>query len=393
MSKGKRTKSKTESEEHAKSSRRRSALPGPNRKYVRFEGHDHNDIVYSVPQDWSRYIERVEKLIDLNEDHRWIHAIFQAALLPWWSIPGTRLAAWVDQGYEPPDDTLRDMVHHLRQFVTEKAQRNGQPYTGTDLLNEFGVKVYPITVKYNWTPYLKTERDEWRESYPNREPKECRENDVLCTKEAALPSGLPAVVTFVVPITQMKQWGLDKTMEDIKHVLQHALLNAPTREEAPLMDNSFPPQRAFLLHCQEGTLDQDLKRYTRFAKEMLSIRQIAYLEHQERKGKMLSANEIPKKIKQKISGESGVSESIKRIFEGIYLCPFDGVRQSRITAPPQETETYNCGMHGQDCPSSCPNIKEWAKKYESSLPSPHHGQLRGETHTDDLDQLQIHQDE
>jgi hypothetical protein len=336
---------------------------------VRFEGHDHQDIVYSVPQDWSRYIERVEKLTSLNEDYSGVEAIISMAQLPWFGVEPTRLASWIDQGYEPQDLILRDMVHDLRQFVSKKAKINDQAYTGTHLLTEFMVKVFPITVRYNWTPYLKSERKEWRDSFPDKEPQECTEDEVPCTNEFALPSGLPAAVTFVVPITQMKQWGLDNTMQDIKRVLQHALNNAPTKEEAPAMADSVPPERAFLLHCQEKALEQDLRRYTLFEKERLSFRQIAFLEQQQLKGKRLIAQDVPPSIKHKIPGESGVWESIKRIFEGIYLRPFKGIRHTRTTAVPLEMPAYQCDVHGQDCPLSCPTITQWMKKYESSLPS------------------------
>lgn len=76
-------------------------------------------------------------------------------------------------------------------------------------------------------------------------------------------------------------------MRDIKRILLHAMNNAPTKQEAPAMADSFPPERAFLLHCQGKAYEQDLKRYTLYAKEMLSPRQIAYVEQQARKGKVL----------------------------------------------------------------------------------------------------------
>lgn len=37
--------------------------------------------------------------------------------------------------------------------------------------------------------------------------------------------------------------------------------------------------------------------------------------------------------------------------------------------------TYHCDMHGEDCPSSCPTVEQWEKKYESALPSVTQGQL------------------
>lgn len=119
-------------------------------------------------------------------------------------VHASDLPAWVDSKDDPKEEVAKQMVHDLRQFARKKAEINGQPYTGTHILDEFDVKVFPITVRYNWAPYLKAEREEWRITCPERKALECTEDEVACTNELALPSGLPAAVTFIVPVTQMK---------------------------------------------------------------------------------------------------------------------------------------------------------------------------------------------
>ncbi len=194
-------------------------------------------------------------------------------------------------------------------------------------------------------------------------------------------------MTIRVPVTQMKMWGLDETLTGMKHVLQHVIQNAPTQQEAPDMKGHFPSERVWLPHCQDRAFENDLRRYARYAKDMLSPRQIAYLEQQEQKGMELKAEAIPKKIRHNVSGESGVSESIKRVFEGIYLRPFTGAWQNRKTAIPADWTPYHCDIHDTDCPTTCQNLMAWMKKYEVALPAMSHGQLPGETRLNVLDEL------
>ena len=120
---------------------------------------------------------------------------------------------------------------------------------------------------------------------------------------------------------------------------------------------------------------------------MLSPRQIAYLEQQEQKGMELKAEAIPKNIRHHVPGESGVSESIKRVFEGIYLRPFTGAWQNRKTAIPADWTPYHCDIYGDNCTETCQNLMAWMKKYEAALPAMSHGQLRDETHPENLDEL------
>ncbi len=90
-------------------------------------------------------------MIELNEDHKMVLTIFgMAKYFPFFLFEPHQLTSWVDSGYEPQDEALRDFVHDLRLLVKEKTATNGRPYTGSDLLDEFLVNISSISVAYNW---------------------------------------------------------------------------------------------------------------------------------------------------------------------------------------------------------------------------------------------------
>jgi len=180
-------------------------------------------------------------------------------------------------------------------------------------------------------------------------------------------------MTFSVPVSELSDWDLERVLDSIRRALQLALTERPTTEEAPEMAILLPPQRRFLLHCQEAAFRRDVERYRRWATGR-TFRSIALEEQYEVKGKTFELDPGAP-IGFEIPGDELVRESVARIYEAIWLESFLG-RRRRIDTSAMGISKYSCPEHSEsdDCEkTSCQYLKEWWKRVELTLPSDRSG--------------------
>jgi len=232
-----------------------------------------------------------------------------------------------------------------------------------------------VSVSFNWAPLEPKTRKRISESRPELFA-QCRKNEVDDTSVPALPSGVPAVVTLRIPVSEMKQWDIKRVTETVRKSLHVALQNRPTFKEAPEMATVVPRERAFLVSCRERQFRRDLGRYRLAVKQGLTYRQIAYLELRERR-KPVDWIKALKAIKKEVPGERTVGEAVKRIYEAIHMKPYKAKRR-RLDTPAQGADAYRCDAHGQNCPKACPTLKKWMRQLNTMLPTATTGKLKGE---------------
>ena len=253
---------------------------------------------------------------------------------------------------------------------------------GSDF-HEPGLDTPRVSVSFNWAPLEIEERKKIRDWWPELFA-ECRKSEVDETSVPALPSGVPAVVTFRIPVSEMKKWDIKSVTEEVRKSLHVALRNRPTFREAPKMAPVVPPERKFLVSCRNNQFRRDLKRYKLHVKEGLSYRQIAYLELRERR-KPLDWIKGSKTTKKAARGERTVGEAVKRIHEAIHMKPFKAKRR-RLDNPGQGADTYRCDTHGEFCPRGCPALNKWLCQIEPGLPTNTTGKLKGEVEQGEVEQ-------
>jgi len=232
-----------------------------------------------------------------------------------------------------------------------------------------------VSVSFNWAPLEPKARKRISESRPELFA-QCRKNEVDDASAPALPSGVPAVVTFRIPVSEMKQWDIGRVTETVRKSLHVALRNRPTFKEAPEMAPVVPRERKFLVSCRNNRFRRDLERYKLHVKQGLTYRQIAYLQLRERR-KPVDWIKALKTIKKEVPGERTVGEAVKRIYEAIHMEPYKAKRR-RLDTPAQGANAYRCDTHGRDCPKACPTLKKWMLEIDKMLPTDTTGKPKGE---------------
>ena len=360
-----------------KAFRQRICPGGPQRRWLRGDDPLSGELKYHVPVDWSRYESRVEALLELH-DKDWVRGLLGSAEFLY-SAPAVLVAQWAANGYEPADKTLAHMLSVLRRAMEEKKQEVGEHFTWVDFVDEYLVMTPRIDVSYNWAPYDAEERKKIHAREGVGAFKACTTTEVPSNLEPALPEGVPAFVTIRVPISPMKKnWGFGEVLKEIGNVLHDALENCPSREEAPMMRGTIPPQREFLLNAREEGLQRDITRHKLHWQQGLNFRQIAYMEDREDRGLSISVENIPAHIGLEMPGENAVCESVRRIYEAIHLQPMPAARRRRIDDPGGGIQEYACEEHGHDCPAECSYLKTWYQAVNRTLPSDFTGSLRGQ---------------
>jgi hypothetical protein len=99
----------------------------------------------------------------------------------------------------------------------------------------------------------------------------------------------------------------------------------------------------------------------------LSFRLIALLESLERQGK--DAPKRQRRVGFPVPAESGVADSVHRIYQAIYRKPYNAKRR-RLDHPAEGFEPYSCPHHlDNSCDSKCEHLKDWWARIRSTLPS------------------------
>ena len=247
-----------------------------------------------------------------------------------------------------------------------------------------------------------------------------------------LPAGVDAFLTVRLPLIDLNKRDITRVAGPFRKLLHEVLRNHPTTKEAPAMLMSVPPQRAFLeppsppegehslvtfrvaisgmttrdvgrtvtsfkaalhkaietrftenevsdqvpfvpwpflLHAQDDAFRRDISRYLLYHANGLSVRQIAYLEEHEKRGGPVKR--MPRKIRRRVANESGVWESIARIYHAVHRKPLNA-RRRRLDTPAEGMPEYRCEKQrhkgGEACPPTCPTLQTWWRKIESTLP-------------------------
>ena len=287
------------------------------------------------------------------------------------------------------------------------------------------------------------ERDiitEYLEAVPIYDP-EHEEEDTIYSRLVVptLPDGVEAFLTVALPVFDLKKWDIKRVMDRVKRLVREAIVNCPTLQEAPGMlladsprvlkiskgswtkfhiaisgmrsrdvgrilsefksalhrvlesrpDSSsdvkaiVPPEWRFLLHAQEAAFRRDIERYLLYQLHGRSVRQIAYLEQHEKRGNRVK--NLPRKIGRKVPKESGVWESIARIYEAVHRKPLSA-RRRRLDTPAEGNPPYQCDkpnhQGGAACPRQCSNFQAWWGRVSPTLPIETTGKFHGEMRVD-----------
>jgi len=262
-------------------------------------------------------------------------------------------------------------LQHLElvRYIIKERQEKGQDYDHIDLMHELGLWRPAIRVKFNWIPYEANERKALLKSKGPSAFAECWDTVAKDETKPTLPMLNPAFLTLQIPLTPTTVRGFDEMVEAIRGVLRDAMKNCPTHKEAPNLVSIIPPQREFLLNVTNAVLKVDIRRYRMYMKQKLNFRQIAYWEDNNTQKRPLKLSEIPERISGKIKKESAVSESVKRIYEAIYLTRFTGSRRRKLDSKASPADVYHCPDHpDRSCPLTCNHLTKWMRKIEVTLP-------------------------
>lgn len=163
-----------------------------------------------------------------------------------------------------------------------------------------------------------------------------------------------------VDLSRTTLWDLDKLATDFKEILRTAL--DLSRETGVLSD---PRELAFLKTVRQDVFYRDLRRYDLHVKHRLPYRLIGLYEAHGRTtppDASLSSHRVGKPIQT----ESGVSDSVRRIYEAIHR-----VKYSAKSAQPESRADfeapYDCPDHGTGCPLSCPEVKKFEARFNKAF--------------------------
>jgi len=238
-------------------------------------------------------------------------------------------------------------LQHLElvRHIIKERQEKDKEYNHIDLMHELGMWRPAIRVKFNWIPYEANERNGLLQSQGSSAFAECCDTVAKDETKPTLPMLNPAFLTFQIPLTPTTVWGLDEMVEAIRGVLRDAMKNCPTPKEAPNIVSIIPPQREFLRNVTKPVLDVDIRRYQMYMKHKFNFRQIAYWESKNKPTQPMKLSAIPSRIKGTVKKESAVSESVKRIYEALYLNKFTGSRRRKLDTQGPPSEAYRCPEH------------------------------------------------
>jgi hypothetical protein len=315
------------------------------------------DVRVLEDDQWNRYAGRLRQLLAFHQ-HSYVPAILTFASVTRRIDPWT-FVEWAtdDQLFNKHRPERADLASALadvrRAFLVRRQEREN--YSARDLLEEHVVFVPEVTVGYNWSPYHAEARAAVRKEAGSFD--DCRSAELPPGDSPALPVGLPAFITFRIPIGHLNQWDVGGVIDAVQDALVDAMKQCPTPAEAPGMRGAIPAERTFLVHCREAEFQRDLERYRLSQTRGLQNVQIAYLERARSRGQQVdvTANPptvdgtpIPDTIRESVPGLAAISESLKRIHEALYLEPAQSAGTRRRLASVGLPE-YNCPTHGQAC--------------------------------------------
>jgi hypothetical protein len=325
------------------------------------------DISYSAKMDWSKYGRRVAELRKLGGPRTWFLNAFR----------GDDIFEDLEFSDGFREALRQNPVRAAGVNAMREAVRSSKPLA--DLLDAGVDAVAEIGVGFNWAPFPADVRNKIRKRFGADAFAECRDPEVQNNLDPALPTGVGAVVTFRVPVTQLTSWDLEPITKAIKHALKLAIKNRPTAAEAPEMSPTIPPQRAFLLRCREREFRRDLERYRLHTKEGLSAREIAYYERAKKSPTGVDLDKIRRQARgRSVAGERAVAGSIRRISEAVLVRPYELRRRRFDPIPTNLMQEYRCTEHGRDCPRNCPTLEQWLNRVTPALPTVTTGKHRGE---------------
>ncbi len=184
-------------------------------------------------------------------------------------------------------------------------------------------------------------------------------------EELAFLSPVGSSVFFQIDLSRVTLWDLERLARDFKMNLRKSLGGS----HKPLRGwpASEPEELAFLRTVRPDVFYRDLQRYDLHIKHGLSYRLIALLEVE---GKASNLDQIPQQrlVRKKIPPESGVGDSVPRIYQAIYRKKYNAKRR-RLDTPAVGIEPYHCPTHGQDCSLSCPVLIKFRSKVYPTLPT------------------------
>lgn len=175
------------------------------------------------------------------------------------------------------------------------------------------------------------------------------------------PGRDPVPAIYVrVDLSRTTLWDLERLAADFKEVLRYAL--AQSRGTGAPSD---PSELAFLKTVRQDVFYRDLKRYDLHINHHLTYRLIGFLEahgHKSPPDQSLSSH----RVGEPISTESSVSDSVRRIYAAIHRVKYSG-KSKQLEERTKTQEQYHCPNHGELCPASCPQVKQFASWFNKNF--------------------------
>jgi len=233
-------------------------------------------------------------------------------------------------------------------------------------------------VSQDWMPCWQGERDALRRPKASDIHSMGMSERVSSVATATAPAGADQFIVFRIPGGSMNSRAVEGIIRHIRRTIRAAIKHQPPFEQAPQMLEIIPPERKFLLYYRATRFERDLERYRLYAHEGLGFRAIALLEYSMAAGRLLTPDQIPRRIRMPVPGENAVRMAVQRIYGAVYLKPMTKARRRRLDAPAEGMLPYRCEDHGRDCSGSCERFRTWWKRVSRTLPTPTTGKLRGE---------------
>lgn len=179
-----------------------------------------------------------------------------------------------------------------------------------------------------------------------------------------------------VVLSGISHWDIERLAKQFKAILRVSLKN---HHDQYSNFGTFPSSRVskelkFIHTVTAANFARDLRRYDLHIFHGLTFRLIALFEEQLEKGQKESSD-IPyqQKVGKQVRSESGVGDSIHRIYLAIHREKYKAKRR-RIDTPARGIEPYKCPTHGSECSPKCAYLKKWIKRVSPTLPSDKTGQ-------------------